>query len=180
MSDDKPDRDEYDRIVLPDTISQHGDAAHAALALFEFFEDDDRTLAMLANAIQSVSRARYDSRGHKLNDQTRYGSRVTYIDPDGEAHTALVMEPEVAAMHTDEAWDPYHEEYVDPREAYPLGTVQLVYTPDYNLSDGVNFDRKGDLEVATSVPPAKEPGQTWCYYAGWDYALQQESSDSGD
>lgn len=172
MSDDKPDRDEYDRIVLPDTISQHRDAAHAAQALFEHFEDDDRTLAMLANAIQSVCRARWESRGHKLNDQTRYGSRVTFVDGDGEAHTALVMEPEVASMNVDEAWDPYHEEYVNPQEAYPLGTVQLIYTTDYNLSEGFNFDRKSDLEVATSVTPAKGPDQTYCYYAGWDYALE--------
>lgn len=166
-------RDDYDRVVLDfDTISHHGDAAVAALALTEFFEDDNRTLAFLSNAVQSASQARWQNRVSDFNDTARYGSRVTFVDSDGEAHTALVMEPEVASMSADEAWDPYQEKYVDPKTAYPLGTVQLVYTPEFDLSDGFNFDRISDLEVATSVAPAKEPEQTYCYYAGWEYALE--------
>lgn len=179
MADNEPvERDEYGRIELPDAISTHKDAADAAKALTEFFASDhgqtDDTLASLANAIQSVCRARWQNRGPNLNDASRYGSRVTFIDRDGEAHTAIVMEPEVASMQSDEAWDPYREEYVDPQEAYPLGTVQLVYTPEYNLSDGFNFDRISDLEVATSVTPARKPDTSYCYYAGWDYALEQD------
>jgi hypothetical protein len=177
MTDYEPDRDDYDRIILPDSISQHRDAADLAQALFEFFEGDDRTLGMLANTIQSVCRARWDKRGHGTVDRTRYGSRVTFIDADGEAHTALVMEPDVASMSADEAWDPYHEEYVNPQTAYPLGTVQLVYTPDYNLSDGFNFDRLSGLEAATSVTPATNPDQTYCYYSGWSYALEGGASE---
>lgn len=166
-----PERDDRGRVELPEKIHTSGHAADAALALTEFFEDDDRTLARLANAIQSVCRARDEARGHELGDATRYGARVTFVDGEGEAHTALVLEPEVTSMTADEAWDPYRGEYVNPAEAYPLGTVQLVYTPEFDLSDGFNFDRIGDLEVATSVTPAKEPDQTYCYYAGWDYAL---------
>lgn len=169
------DRDEYDRIELPDTISSHEQAADTALALVEYFDGDsgyqDDTLALLANSIQAVCRARAQHRGHQLTDTTRYGARVTYVDDDGEAHTAIVMEPEVAAMTSNEAWDPYQEEYVNPQEEYPLGTVQLVYTPNYDLSDGFNFDRIDHLEVATSVMPAQEPDSTRCYYAGWEYAL---------
>lgn len=163
-----PERDAYDRIVLPDTISTYRDAAVASLALSERFQDmGDESLARLANAIQSVAQARDGD----LGDTSRYGARVTYVDGDGEAHTALVMEPEVAQMNATQAWDPHREEYVNPQEAYPYGTVQLVYTPGFGLSDGFNFDRKDDLEVATSVSPATEPGQTLCYYSGWDYAL---------
>ena len=170
------DRDNYGRIELPDTISQHRDAADVALALVEYFNSDsgyqDDTLAALANSIQSVCRARWQSRSPQFSEESRYGSRVSFVDREGEAHTALVMEPEVAAMNADEAWDPYRAEYVDPQEAYPLGTVQLIYTPEYDLSDGFNFDRVEDLEVATSVTPAKEPDQTYCYFAGWEYALE--------
>lgn len=175
---DSVERDEYGRIILPDTISQSRDAADAALALAEHFDGDeysnDQTLAQLANAIQSVCRARWNTRSPNFEDASRYGSRVTFIDSDGEAHTAIVMEPEVASMSTDEAWDPYKEKMVNPQEEYPLGTVQLVYTPEYNLSDGFNFDRISDLEVATSVTPATKPDTTYCYYAGWDYALNED------
>jgi hypothetical protein len=166
------DRDEDGRIEMPDRIYTSAHAADAALALTEFFEEDDQTLARLANAIQSVCRAQASD----LDDRSRYGARVTFVDEDGEAHTAIVLEPEVASMQTDRAWDPYHGEYVNPAEAYPLGTVQLIYTPEFALSDGFHFDRASDLAVATSVQPATSPDQTYCYYSGWSYALEGEQS----
>lgn len=169
------ERDDYGRIELPDSIGSHKDAADTALALVEYFNKDtgyeDHTLAQLSNSIQSVCRARWQNRGSKFSGRSRYGSRVTFVDGDGDAHTALVMEPEVSSMQSDEAWDPNKGEYVNPQEEYPLGTVQLIYTPDYNLSDGFNFDRLSDVEVATSVTPAKSPDGTYCYYPGWEYVL---------
>lgn len=154
---------------LPDAIYTHDHAAEVARALGDHFEKrEDRTLKRMANAIASVMEARDDYEG----DRGRYGSRVTFIDSDGDAHTAIVMEPEVGAISEPKAWDPYREEMVDPREAYPLGTVQLIYTPGFDLSDGFNFDRKSDLEVMTSVPPARTPEETHCYYPGWDFALE--------
>lgn len=179
MSDDESSverTDRYNRVKLPDAISTMDDAATCGLALTEYFDSEsgyqDDTLANLANVIQSVCRARWQTRGPNLDEQTRYGSRVTFIDGDGEAHTALVMEPEVASMNADEAYDPYQDKMVDPKSEYPLGTVQLIYTPDYNLSEGFNFDRKSDIEVATSVAPASGPDAKYAYYAGWDYALE--------
>lgn len=175
----EPKRRDDGSIRLPDRIHSMKHAADAALALTEFFEresgGEDTTLAHLANSIQSVCRQRATS----LEDASRYGARVTYVDADGVPHTALVLEPEVASMHADEAWDPYHEEYVNPQEAYPMGTVQLVYTPEFDLSDGFNFDRLSDLEVATSVQPATAPDQTYCYYAGWEYALEHDPDTEG-
>jgi len=168
-------RDEYDRIRLPEVISGYQDAADVALALTEYFDSDagfqDDALANLSDTIQTVCRVRANE---DIDDSTRYGSRVTYVDGNGDSHTGLVMEPEVGSMRADEAWDPYYEEYVNPDEAYPLGTVQLIYTPEFNLSEGFNFDRIDDIEVATSVAPAKGPDMTHCYYAGWHYAINNE------
>jgi len=170
-----------DADALPDRIHTTKDAADVALALVEYFDSDhgyqDDTLAHLANCIQSTCRARSDSFDHT----SRYGSRVTFIDSDGEAHTAIVLEPEVASLHVEEAYDPYLDEYVNPQEAYPLGTVQLIYPSDGKQWTGdFFFDRKSNLDVATSVQPATKPGQTHVYYAGWDYALDYADDENTD
>lgn len=166
--------DDYGRIELPDHISSFGDAAQSARALSQFFSDErggstDQSLERMAGVLASVCEARNED----IDDSSRYGARVTYVDGDGEAHTAIVLEPEVSAMRTSEAWDPHREEMVDPQEAYPLGTVQLVYPSDGNFSDGYFFDRLSTLEDATSVTPANGPDDRYCYYAGWDYALNE-------
>jgi hypothetical protein len=96
---------------------------------------------------------------------------VTFLDKDGDPHTAIVLEPEVASLGVEEAWDPYREEYVNPQEAYPLGTVQLIYPEEGQFTQDYFFDRLSGLECATSVTPARKPDQSYCYYAGWDYAL---------
>lgn len=173
------ERDEYDRVELPDHIYTTEDAADAALALVEHFDSDsgyqNDHLAHLANVIQSVCRAR----AQEVDDTSRYGARVTFIDREGDPHTGIVLEPEVASLGIEEAWDPYREEMVTPQEAYPLGTVQLIYpSGGAQWGEGFFFDRKSNLEVATSVVPARDPEDTYCYYAGWEYAL--ESADGAE
>lgn len=162
---------DYGNRVLPDNLYTYGKAATACRALGDFFEQNgDSMLAQMADSMASVTEARHQYE----SDTSRYGARVTFVDDDGDAHTAIVLEPEVATMAADEAYDPYRDEMVDPREEYPLGTVQLVYpTGDQTWPEDFVFSRTKDLEVATSVTPAKEPGQTYCYFSGWDYAHSQ-------
>lgn len=158
-----------DRHELPDAIYTNEQAAQVARALCEFYEEAvDEPLARLANNIASVAQAR----SQDLGDTSRYGARVTFVDDDdGDPHTAIVLEPSVTSMQVDEAWDPYREEYVNPQEAYPLGTVQLIYPEEGQFTQDYFFDRLSGLACATSVTPASTPEQTHTYYAGWDYAL---------
>lgn len=169
---------EYGNRLLPDTISRYKDAALAARALGDFFDRrDDSTFEQMANAMASVleARRRYE------NDSTRYGSRVTFVDDDGEAHTAIVLEPEVASMPAGEAYDPYRDEMVDPRESYPLGTVQLIYpSGDEIWPDDFVFSRTDDIEPATSVEPASGPDGTHVYYPGWEYAHEEHGRDGNE
>jgi hypothetical protein len=155
----------------PEAYVRGEDAVVAAKMLYEYLDGNnyDR-MAPIVHSISNILQSRY---GDWDADEGMYGSRVTFVDTDGESHTAIVMEPNVSEMTHDRAWDPNREEYVDPEE-YPWGTVQLVYTPYYDLSDGFNFDRKDDLKVATSVTPATEPEQCYAYYPGWDYALSDD------
>lgn len=169
--------DEYGKRKLPEKLHTFDDAAVAARALGDFFGDGERTtddyhLAQMANALAAVCEARASKPWE--DDRSRYGARVTFVDGEGEAHTAIVLEPEVAAMEADEAWDPHRGEEVDPREAYPLGTVQLVYPEEGQFTGDYFFDRVSGLEDATSVTPAAGPDDTYCYYPGWDYALDAD------
>lgn len=164
-----------DRTPLPDKdrIFTADQAAQTARSLADYFSGtgyQDDTLARMAGSMAAV----LEARNNYETDTSRYGARVTFVDDDGERHTALVMEPAVTQHAGDEAWDPHQEKMVDPREEYPLGTVQLVYTPEFNLSseDGF-FDRISNLEVATSVTPASGPDDTYCYYSGWSLALSE-------
>jgi len=158
----------------PDAYVDHDDALAAARMLYEFLDGNNfKRMAPVVHSISTILQARY---GDWDAGDNMYGSRVTFVDGDGEAHTAVVMEPQVSEMTYDEAWDPNREEYVSPEE-YPWGTVQLVYTPDYDLSDGFNFDRKADLEVATSVTPATHPDATYAYFPGWSYVLDEDAGN---
>lgn len=152
----------------PEAYVRHGDAVTAAKMLYQYLDGNSHDrMAPVVHSISTILQARH---GDWDAGDSMYGSRVSFIDSDGEVHTAVVMEPQVSEMVHEEAWDPNRGEYVDPEE-YPWGTVQLVYTPGYDLSDGFNFDRKSDLEVATSVTPATHPDDTYAYMPGWDYAL---------
>lgn len=146
------------------------DARYAANTLVEYLRmKEEDSLKKTAERLRSGIEAMYADID---TGDSMYGARVSFVDTDGDAYTALVMEPSVSEIPLDEAYDPHKDKMVDPSE-YPLGTVQLVYTPDYNLSDGFNFDRLSHLEVRTSVQPGTHPDDTYCYFAGWDYALKE-------
>lgn len=143
-------------------------------ALIKSFEDssyDD-----LADVLRVVNRAFRIKTTDLVGNDNMIGARVTFVDTDGDAHRAIVIEPEVASMGANEAYDPNRDEMVDPSN-YPLGTVQLIYghggdfgTDDY-FFDRLTSDTDGrGLEVATSVTPARSPDDTYAYFAGWDYA----------
>lgn len=170
------DTDDYGRRLLPDAISTIDDVATVARAIGDYFGENDDNLARMANAIASVAEARkdYDS------DHSRYGARITFVDTEGDPHTAIVLEPEVAVLDAPEAWDPHRGEMVDPREAYPLGTVQCIYPSDgKQWTDGFFFDRLSGLETATSVQPATGPDDAYCYYPGWEYADADRDDGEG-
>lgn len=164
-----------ERTPLPDKdhVYTYDQAAQTARALADYFArsgHQDETLERMANSMAAV----LEARNNYETDTSRYGARVTFVDEDGEPHTALVMEPAVTMDGGSEAWDPHQEKMVDPREEYPLGTVQLIYTPEFDLSSEEGFfDRISNLEVATSVTPARGPDDTYCYYSDWEHALAE-------
>lgn len=160
---------------LPNQVYHYQSAAKAARHLSEYFEaEGDDTFSIILARIAAIAQAKWQD----INDTSRYGARVTFVDGEGEAHTAIVLEPEVSSMPGERAWDPYQEKMVNVQEEYPLGTVQLVYPADGQFSitdkddpDYFFFDRVSNLEAATSVTPARGPDDTYVYYPGWDYAL---------
>lgn len=129
---------------------------------------EDKNYDDFAETLRAVNRAYLIKTTDLVDNNNMVGARVTFVDKDGDAHRAIVIEPSVADMSVDEAWDPHRQEMVDP-STYPLGTVQLIYGSDGELgTDDYFFSRTDDLEVATSVIPAREPDSTYCYYVGWD------------
>lgn len=150
------------------------DAQVAAKMLAEHCDGNGMEVeARIVKGIQQVLAAR----GHTPDDGFEmYGARVTFVDGDGDAYAALVMEPHVTEMTADKAYDPRKGEYVDPAD-YPLGTVQLVYYPGGIPGDDVFFDRLSDLEVETSITPATHPDDTWCYFPGWGHARELRDAD---
>jgi hypothetical protein len=152
---------EYD----PDDYVRRDEAIEAANMLYAYLEGNgENEMAQVVGSIGSVLSARKMETNNSM-----YGARVTFVDADGETHTGIVMEPHVTEVGHERCYDPHLGEYVEPSE-YPLGTVQLVYTPEGHLSEDVFFDRLDTLEVATSVQPATGPEDVHCYYPGWSYA----------
>lgn len=154
--------------VLPGEIYTYGQAATVARDLADFFDrtdGDSSSLSRLAGELASVCEVIDQDQD---DDNRRYGARVTFVDGDGDAHCGLIVEPDITHAGG-EAWDPRRGEMVDPREAYPHGTVQLVHGPALGPGDGF-VDRSSDLDVATSVSPATGPDDTYCYYPGWEHA----------
>lgn len=127
----------------------------------------------LAQTIRAVGRVWSIRTTDIVDGSNMVGAKVTYVDGDGELHRGVVIEPEVAGMSANEAYDPNRDEMVDPSE-YPMGTVNLVYGKEDEIGeDEFYFSRFDDLEVATSITPARKPDTTYCYYAGWDYYNDQ-------
>lgn len=163
---------EYD----PEAYVRRDDAQQAAKMLAEYCNGNGMEPAgRIVQNIQQVIAAR----GYSPDGDEMYGARVTYVDDDGEAYAAIVMDPHVTELPYEKCWDPHEEKYVDPAD-YPMGTVQLVYFKDGVPGDHVFFDRLSDLEVATSLPPATHPDDTWCYFPGWDYARKLRSVEGAD
>lgn len=137
-------------------------------ALIEGF--DKKGKGAFADVLRAVRRAYRVKSTDLVGNMKMVGARVTFVDVDGEPHRALVMEPHVEEIqNADSLYDPRKDEYVDPSE-YPTGTVQLIHGDGGEFgADGFFFDRSDDIAVVTSVPPAREPDDTYCYHAGWGY-----------
>jgi hypothetical protein len=159
----------------PESYVRRDDAQTAAKMLAEYLNGNGmETEGRIVENIQQVLAAR----GHEPDDGfDMYGERVTYVDADGAAFAGVVMEPNVTTIPADECWDPHKEAYVDPAD-YPLGTIQLIYFPGGLPGEDMFFDRIGDIEVETSVPPATHPDDTWCYFPGWEYAEKLRKNEA--
>lgn len=139
---------------------------------------------MVTDVLRGIRRANSIRTTDLVGSDNMIGARVSYVDSDGDAHRAIVLEPEVAGFGQ-ECYDPQRDEMVDP-STYPIGTCQLIYADSENGDFGVGdylFDRlesdhpNRGLKVATSVTPAAKPNSTYCYYAGWDYVDSQRESE---
>lgn len=157
----KDDVKSFDRVDDSKVLVDDAVMLEAVIESFDGRYDD------LADVLRVVNRVFRIKTTDLVGGDNMIGARVTFVDDDGDAHRAIVLEPHVADMPADEAYDPHRDEMVDPSN-YPLGTVQLIYAPFGD--DDFFFDRPSDLEVATSVAPAKSPDATYAYFAGWDYA----------
>lgn len=162
--------------VLLDEYTHRVDDADLLEAVVGSFEDSGYT--DLADVLRVVNRVYRIKTTDLVGGDNMVGARVTFVDDDGDAHRAIVIEPHVADMPADEAYDPHKGEMVDPSN-YPLGTVQLIYGEggDFGTDDYFFSSASRDLEVATSVTPARSPDATYAYFAGWDYADEANADD---
>jgi len=142
-----------------------------------FPETDVRSMGRNARGVKGISLNKDDQvvAMDIVDDNNMVGAKVTYVDDDGELHRGIVIEPHVSEMGADEAYDPHKDEMVDPSE-YPMGTVNIIYGKDEEIGDDDSYFYKfDDMELVTSVYPARKPDVNFCYYAGWDYYNSQES-----
>ena len=138
---------------------------------------DDKGYDEMRRTIQAVNRAYRVQSTDIVGDDRMLGARVSFVDMDGDAHRAIVMEPHVEELGTTEAYDPRRDEMVDP-STYPMGTVQLIHAEDGEFGDDdFFFDRPDDLAIKTSVTPAKGPDARYAYFAGWDLADEQRDEE---
>lgn len=157
------------------------EAQHVETIDGDYYVDDGLLLEKLTEAfrdhhneemfmtMQALNRAYQVRTSDLVGDGNMVGAKVTFVDGDGDLHRAIVVEPEVSGMSAGKAYDPYRDEMVDPSN-YPLGTVNLVYAKEGMLGgEDSYFSSLDDLEMSTSVTPARKPDTTYCYYAGWDY-----------
>lgn len=134
----------------------------------------------IVEALQAAKRT-YTIKNNPPNVDGMVGAKVTYVDGEGQAYRALVIEPDVGndLSYLDEVYDSNKDEYVDPT-SYPFGTAQLIRQKDGEFGEDAFFSRPSDLVSETSVPPATHPQDKHCYFAGWDYYdnLQSEEDSS--
>jgi len=131
----------------------------------------------MRHTVQAVNRAYRVQSTDIVGDDRMLGARVSFVDTDGDAHRAIVMEPHVEELGTMEAYDPQRDEMVDP-STYPMGTVQLIHAEDGEFGDDdFFFDRPDDLAIKTSVTPAKGPDAKYTYFAGWDLADEERDGE---
>lgn len=163
------DEDELNEAKMVESIDgdYYIDKSVALTGLAEAFSREGHP--QLAQTIRAVNRVWNIRTTDIVGGNNMVGAKVTYVDGEGELHRGVVIEPEVSGMSANEAYDPNKGEMVDPSE-YPMGTVNLVYGKEDEIGeDEFYFSRFDDLEVATSITPARKPDTTYCYYAGWDY-----------
>lgn len=158
-------------------MPQIGDAWHSddetLAALIERF--DQMEMGRMADALRHVRRAYRIRTSDLVGNENMIGARVTYVDGEGEPHRGIVLEPEVSDIGG-ECWDPNKGETVDASE-YPMGTVQLIrgdgweFGSEDGFFDRLESDHPGrGIRAETSVTPATSPDDTYCYFAGWEYA----------
>lgn len=84
-------------------------------------------------------------------------------------HQAIVFEGNVGESAPEgDLWDPNEQEY-RTKEDYPMGTVNVIVAQHYASDELITFtdDYPTDVEVFTSITPAKGEPNTHQYTPGW-------------
>lgn len=107
------------------------------------------------------------------DDEFRFQPKENPDDPDLVEHEAIVIEGNVAGNAPDgQLYDPNEGEY-RTRDEYPLGTINCVVAQDYSSDDVpeslITFSEgyATDVEVFTSITPAKDDPRPHTYTPGW-------------